>query len=168
MKRNHTVILGVLAIGVLFATCQKSDLHNPPTLSPHRIIVDFQNGEKAIHYLLVTQIGHDAKTCKGCVLFEGKMIHKDCMRHGNYCHRAVSVSIDTLEECVTATTIDTFDLTSEDFFAMPDRSLYFYTDENNNRIYLNIPEQMVYRDAVTRQFTFTGLRFTVGPVYSNN
>ncbi len=68
----------------------------------------------------------------------------------------------------TATTVDTLDLTSENFFAMPYRSLYFYTDENNDRIYLNIPEQLVFRDSVTRQFTFTGLSFTVGPMYSNN
>ena len=168
MKRNHTVILGLLTMVVLLAACQKSDLYNPPTLSPHRVVVDYQNGEKAINYLLVTQIGHDGKTCKGCVLFEGKMIHKDCMRHGNYCRKAVSVSIDTFEDCITATTLDTFDLTSEDFFLMPDRSLYFYTDENNNRVFLNIPEQMVYRDAVTRQFTFTGLFLSDRAVYNNN
>ena len=69
---------------------------------------------------------------------------------------------------ITATTTDTFGLTSEDFFAMPDRSLYYETDVNNDRIYLNIPGQMVYRDNTTLQFTFTGLSFTVGPIYSNN
>lgn len=168
MKKNHAVILVVLTIGVLFATCQKNDLNSPVSLSSHRVIMDSQNGDKEINYLFVTQIGHDAKNCKGCVLFEGRMIHKDCMRHGNYCRKAVSVSIDTLGGCITATTTDTFGLTSENFFAMPDRSLYFYTDVNNDRIYLNIPEQLVFRDSVTRQFTFTGLSFTVGPVYSNN
>jgi hypothetical protein len=68
---------------------------------------------------------------------------------------------------VTATTTDTFGLTSEDFFLMPDRSLN-YTDENNNRIYLNIPEQLVFRDTVTQQFTFTGLFFSDAAAYSNN
>ena len=61
---------------------------------------------------------------------------------------------------------DTFGLTSADFFLMPDRSLN-YTDENNNRMYLNIPEQLVFRDSVTRQFTFTGLFFTDDPEYTN-
>ena len=37
---------------------------------------------------------------------------------------------------------------------MPDRSLN-YTDEKGNRIFLNIPGQMVYRDTTTMQFTFT-------------
>jgi hypothetical protein len=68
---------------------------------------------------------------------------------------------------VTATTTDTFDLTSDDFFLMPDRSLN-YTDENNNRIYLNIPEQLVWRDTATLQFTFTGLTFSTSPLYTNN
>ena len=62
---------------------------------------------------------------------------------------------------------DTFGLTSADFFLMPDRSLS-YTDENNNRIFLNIPEQLVYRDTTTLQFTFTGLFFSTTAAYNND
>jgi len=40
-----------------------------------------------------------------------------------------------------------------------------YTDENNNRIFLNIPAQLVCRDTATKQFTFTGLSFTDRPLY---
>ena len=68
---------------------------------------------------------------------------------------------------ITATTTDTFGLTSGDFFLMPDRSLN-YTDDENNRIYLNIPEQLLFRDTTTRQFTFTGLFFTDTPAYIND
>ena len=68
---------------------------------------------------------------------------------------------------ITATTTDTFGLTTEDFFVMPDRSLN-YTDENNNRIFLNIPAQQVYRDSVAQQFTFTGLFFSNTAAYANN
>jgi hypothetical protein len=50
---------------------------------------------------------------------------------------------------------------------MPDRSLS-YTDAGNNRIFLNIPEQMMYRDETTQQFTFTGLFFSETAAYSNN
>ena len=77
------------------------------------------------------------------------------------------VILDTVGTDVTATTMDTFGLTTEDFFLMPDRSLS-YTDENNNRIFLNIPEQLLFRDSTTQQFTFTGLFFSDGPVYSND
>ena len=75
--------------------------------------------------------------------------------------------LDTVGTDVIATTTDTFGLTTEDFFLMPDRSLN-YTDENNNRIFLNIPEQLLFRDSTTQQFTFTGLFFSDGPVYSND
>jgi hypothetical protein len=68
---------------------------------------------------------------------------------------------------ITATTTDTFDLTSEDFFLMPDRSLD-YVDEKGSHIFLNIPEQVVYRDTATLQFTFTGLFFSEIAAYSNN
>ncbi len=51
---------------------------------------------------------------------------------------------------------------------MPDRSLYFYTDEKDNLVFLNIPEQMVYRDSTTLQFTLTGLFLTNTPAYSND
>ena len=68
---------------------------------------------------------------------------------------------------INAVTTDTFDLTSEDFFLMPDRSLD-YVDEKKNHYYLNIPSQMVYRDSTTLQFTFTGLFFSNSPAYEND
>ena len=65
---------------------------------------------------------------------------------------------------ITATTTDTFGLTNQDFFLMPDRSLS-YTDGDDNQIYLNIPAQLVFRDEDTQQFTFTGLSFSGRPLY---
>ena len=94
----------------------------------------------------------------------GKLYHFDCQGIGTKCAVSTSVSIVQSGAAVTATTTDTFGLTSENFFLMPARSLN-YTDEHNNRIYLNIPGQMVYRDATTQQFTFTGLSFTSRPLY---
>ena len=79
---------------------------------------------------------------------------------------ASAVTLNQSGTAVTATTTDTFGLTSEDFFLMPDRSLN-YTDEKGNRIFLNIPGQMVYRDTATLQFTFTGLFFSDRAAYSN-
>ena len=89
------------------------------------------------------------------------------MGFGNYCRLASAVQLQQVGTSVTATTTDTFGLTSEDFFLMPDRSLN-YTDEKGNRIFLNIPEQMVYRDTTSLQFTFTGLFFSETAAYSNN
>ncbi len=99
-------------------------------------------------------------------MMDGHPIHVNCMGAGDECANMVAVQLQQIGTAVTATTTDTFDLTTEDFFLMPDRSLN-YTDENNNRIFLNIPGQMVYRDTTTLQFTFTGLFFSEGPAYSN-
>ena len=71
------------------------------------------------------------------------------------------------DSMLNASTLDTFGLTTDDFFNMPDRSLS-YTDENNNRVYLNIPAQLVFRDTATQQFTFTGLFFSETPEYTND
>jgi hypothetical protein len=89
------------------------------------------------------------------------------MGYGHVCIKSAAVTLVQVGTAITATTTDTFGLTTDDFFNMPDRSLN-YTDENNNRVYLNIPEQLVYRDSVTKQFTFTGLFFTTVPEYTND
>ena len=100
-------------------------------------------------------------------MIDGHIFHVDCMGNGNYCATIAAVQLQQIGTAVTATTTDTFDLTSEDFFLMPDRSLEC-VDEKENRIFLNIPEQMVYRDTTTLQFTFTGLFFSETAEYSNN
>lgn len=86
------------------------------------------------------------------------------MGEGNVCRQATSVVLNQIGTAVTATTTDTFDLTSEDFFLMPSRSLD-YEDEKGNRLFLNIPAQLLFRDTATQQFTFTGLSFTDRPLY---
>lgn len=133
--------------------------------SPNRVVVVPSDG-KTSSTLFVVCIGHDGKTCDGCVLDGGEYIHLDCMGFGNYCRLASAVQLQQVGTSVIATTTDTFGLTSEDFFLMPDRSLN-YTDEKGNRIFLNIPGQMVYRDTTTMQFTFTGLFFSETAAYSN-
>ena len=65
--------------------------------------------------------------------------------------------------------VDTvWNLTTEDYFNMPDRSLTVLDAPSEDRRYLNIPAQMVYRDSVTKQFTFMGLFFSNTAAYTNN
>ena len=97
----------------------------------------------------------------------GQLVHVNCIGTGDDCLRTAAVQLQQVGTEISATTTDTFDLTSDDFFLMPDRSLS-YTDEKGNRIFLNIPAQMVYRDTATLQFTFTGLFFSERAAYSNN
>ena len=132
------------------------------------LIPESSGSKDANTYVLSTRVGHKRSECGGrCIQINGVPTHADCMGVGRYCALLSSVTISQSGTDVTATTVDTFDLTSEDFFLMPDRSLN-YTDENNNRIFLNIPEQLLFRDSTTQQFTFTGLFFSDGPAYSND
>ena len=152
----------------LFAACGKEDIQNEPLkLSRNRVITIPADDKTAGSTIFMMSIGHDGKNCKGCVMYGGQLLHEDCMGPGNYCTGTAAVQIQQTGTIVTATTTDTFGLTSLDFFFMPDRSLD-YVDEKENHIYLNIPSQLVYRDATTLQFTFTGLYFSNTAAYSNN
>ena len=157
-----------LVITLLVVACVKEpEAITPNKNETNRVVVIPTEGKTSDATYLMMNIGHNGSTCDGCIFFGGKYIHKDCMGRGNYCQPIVQVNFNINGTNITATTTDTFGLTSEDFFLMPDRSLE-YTDVNNNRIYLNIPEQLVLRDTVTQQFTFTGLSFSEGPIYNND
>ena len=165
MKKVMTMaLLAVLILGA----CEKED--SPKTThqqSPNRVITipsDSKTGNTAI---LAVTIGHDGRYCNGCVMLGGELIHVDCMGDGNYCATTAAVQFQINGPVFSATTTDTFDLTTENFFLMPNRSLD-YTDDKNNHYYLNIPAQMVYRDTATLQFTFTGLFFSNSPAYEND
>ena len=166
MKKALTLTL--LAALLLYA-CEKEDTQTVThEQSLNRVIAlpdDGKTGNSTA--LLAMAIGHSSNDCKGCIMMNGHVFHIDCMGNGNYCATIAAVQLQQIGTAVTATTTDTFDLTSEDFFLMPDRSLN-YTDEKGGRIFLNIPEQMVYRDTATQQFTFTGLFFSETAAYSNN
>ena len=166
MKKVMTMAL--LAILILGA-CEKEETQTVTRQqSPNRVIVVPDGGKSGNStILLAISIGHPAEGCTGCVLEDGKFIHINCMGEGNYCATSAAVQLQQAGYTINAVTTDTFDLTSEDFFLMPDRSLD-YTDDKNNHYYLNIPGQMVYRDSTTLQFTFTGLFFSNSPAYEND
>lgn len=165
---KKTLSLTFLAAMMLFAACERVnrevELYQP---SLNRVVAIPSDRKTASITMFVLQIGHDGKNCPGCILNDGNLIHIDCMGDGHYCRLVSAVQLQQIGTTVTATTTDTFDLTTEDFFLMPDRSLN-YTDENNKRIFLNIPRQMVYRDTATRQFTFTGLFFSTTATFNND
>lgn len=157
-----------IATMLLLGACEKENKNDGMGRpSPNRVVVIPSDGKAASTTILVSHIGHNGKNCGGCVLDGGEFIHLDCMGDGNYCSFATAVELQHVGTEVTATTTDTFGLTSQDFFLMPDRSLD-YTDDKGCRIFLNIPRQMVYRDANTLQFTFTGLFFSERAAFSNN
>lgn len=161
------VIIKIILMSSLFLGCQRQVAFER---EPNRLIPIPEQGEAKTANIFGLWIlaGHDGSKCPGCITIAGHTTHQDCQGHGNKCRKSSSVTLQQIGTDITATTTDTFGLTSEDFFLMPDRSLYYETDVNNNRIYLNIPGQLVYRDTTTLQFTFTGLFFTNVPEYSND
>ena len=84
--QNYKIVFGVLLALLSLASCQKkgSDITQP--LSPNRVIpIHTTDAKTAGQYWLTSEIGHDGKDCPGCVMYFGKVIHRDCMHHGNYC-----------------------------------------------------------------------------------
>ena len=165
MKRLLTM---TLLLGLLFGACEKEGIKTvSPKQNHNRVITLPSEGKTGNSYtIIVMDIGHSAKDCGGCIMIDGQLVHEDCMGSGNYCIAVSSVQLHQVGSAISATTTDTFGLTSENYFLMPDRSLN-YTDENNNNLFLNIPAQLVYRNTSTLQFTFTGLSLTSRPVYNN-
>jgi len=155
-----------VALTALIIGCQQKE-ETPTSFERNRLIAEKTDGKTSNSYVLFVLVGHEAKGCPGCTQVGGRLMHVPCHSHGSVCQKSSNIILQTYGTDIAATTTDTFGLTSEDFFNMPDRSLE-YTDEDNNRVYLNIPAQMVYRDTATKQFTFTGLFFSETPEYTNN
>lgn len=162
------VMIWTLLATILLCACDaKEEQLMTHEKSPNRVILIPATNKDANTAILMMNIGHDGKTCNGCVLRGGQLIHVECMGDGNYCALATSVQLQQVGTAISATTTDTFDLTSEDFFLIPNRSLGF-KDDKGNQVFLNIPEQMAYRDTASLQFTFTGLFFSETAAYSND
>ena len=165
MKKVLTL---TLLAALLLGACEKEEKQTATQGQTRNRVIALPNDGKSGNstYLFALAVGHSAKDCKGCMMMYGQLVHVNCIGAGDDCLRTAAVQLQQIGTDITATTTDTFGLTSEDFFLMPDRSLN-YMDENNNRIFLNIPGQMVYRDTATLQFTFTGLFFSDRAAYSN-
>ena len=157
----------IMAASLLVNSCAKKE-DVIEHFDNHNCLIPVATESKEATYLLSAFLGHRASDCGGsCVTIRGRGYHFDCMGYGNVCNQVATVILQLNGSDLTATTTDTLDLTSENFFLMPDRSLNF-TDENNKRIFLNIPAQLVWRDSATRQLTFTGLFFSDTPSFDNN
>ena len=155
----------IAAAFLLIQSCSKTVINQNDLPGLDNRLIPLESDSKDAGYLLVTTIGHLSSDCGGrCITINGTKCHLDCMGDGNVCRQATSVHLQQTGTAVTATTTDTFGLTSEDFFLMPDRSLD-YEDDKGNHLFLNIPSQMVYRDTTTLQFTFTGLSFSNTALY---
>lgn len=153
---------------MLFGSCEKDGNKTMMSEQSRNSIIELPSNGKNENstFLLSTYAGHSSNGCNGCVIINGQYIHVNCMGYGNLCLTSSVVQFQQVGSAISITTTDTFNLTSENFFLMPNRSLD-YMDQSGLHTYLNIPGQMVYRDTTTLQFTFTGLFFSDKPAYGN-
>lgn len=160
----------ILAVALLLIqSCGKMEENQKDQVDFNNRIIPLETSSKGTGYLLVTTIGHLSSDCGGhCITIAGIPLHVDCMGEGHVCRQATAIAINQTGTEVTATTLDTFGLTSEDFFLMPSRSFYYVDGKGSGVQYLNIPSQLLFRDTATHNFTFTGLFFSTTPMYSNN
>ena len=168
MKKYKFIILSVL-VSVLFSACQKPQEKIAPMPTSRALQID-SNNRTGTTYQIVTEVGHLGKDCNNsCIYWNGQWMHIDCMGMGHYCTLVEHVSLlpDTTGT-YTATTTDGTSLTSEDFYNMPARSLCVQVGIFTSPLWLNIPAQLVTRDPVTDQFTFTGLFYTEYQYYNND
>ena len=134
----------------------------------NRLVRTDDDAKTETQYLMICLMGHDGANCPGCITLNDKRMHIDCQGEGSACRKASAVALSyDVDNNLIATTVDTFGLTDLDVLNMPSRSFALEIDEGVYS-YLNIPAQLVYRDSVTLQFTFTGLSFTGRPLYGNN
>jgi len=171
MNKIQTI---ALAICILFCACgernaeiQKSGDQLSQPLNYCELTRSNLESSGNCHFLM--HIGHRAQGCNGCVLINGRYVHRDCMGIGSECTLSANVRLDEISDNLySATTIDTLDLTDQQFFDMPDRSLCVQANLNGKSTWLNIPAQLVLRDSISRQFTLSGLFYTDYQYYSND
>jgi len=170
MKRNIFFIS--IMVAVIITSCDKTSVSNlnRPMTENYATMGESSSKESGKPIEITYSVGHDISECNGCIYINGELGHADCQGFGDAC--VIRIRLWPIGGQATSTpfsaVVDTlWDVTSEDYYNMPDRSLN-YIDEKNNRVFLNIPAQMIFRDSVTRQFTFTGLYITNSPAYSND
>lgn len=158
----------ILSIAVLLfissCTKQASEINN--LYNENRIFHIDDNSKASASYFTV-KIGHSASGCNGCIKIDGINMHVSCQGHGTECEAKASIAIS--QDSIgfyTIKTINKYELTAENYFLMPDRSLFV---EMNDKIevWLNIPAQLSIRDSVSEQFTFHNLFYSNYAVYKN-
>ncbi|MEG1556196.1 MAG: hypothetical protein RR356_05675 [Bacteroidales bacterium] len=165
--KNKFYFLALL-IPFLLISCNKEQSKQDLTSKYDNTATPIE-GKEASSYFLQAKAGHPAKNCKGCVTVRGRSFHVNCQGPGEDCVVNTSAVVSaTATPGVYQAIVEGADLTSEDFYNMPDRSFFIDINENKEELWLNIPAQLVERNTVTKQFTFNNLFYSNSQVYKNN
>ncbi|NVN94257.1 MAG: hypothetical protein HXX18_03130 [Bacteroidetes bacterium] len=125
------------------------------------------------NYVLNSRAGHSSSECGGsCIVFGGVKKHINCQGFGSSCGLKASVRIRNAEadssNNYVAVGLNDYEPTDEDVYLMPARSFYV-EDKNtvNGYIWLNIPEQLLERDTLSKQFIYYKISFTQEALFEN-
>lgn len=167
LSKTLPVMMTLCMTFLLFTACEKRQAGE--NLYDHTAQLIPDNRKTGSLYSINTSCGHTASQCpNGCIHTPSGSFHVDCQGWGNTCAKVASLYVVSVSGGLyTATTQDSTDLTSEEFFNMPARSLYTGLDNSGAPRWLNIPAQLSLRDSVTRVFTFNGVFFSQQQVYKN-
>ncbi|MCL2246725.1 MAG: hypothetical protein FWC10_06395 [Lentimicrobiaceae bacterium] len=150
---------------IFFFGCSKKENVELAVFPDANTVELVSTNAKETVYLGTVQLGHSSSGCSGCVNVGGTCVHFDCTGYGNACTAEVSMKLASNGDTSYSITILNPDgLTYEDVFLMPDRSLYVIGSSGE---FLNIPEQMTYRDDETGTFTFYDVFFSDSQMFGN-
>ena len=156
----------IMIVSCLGISCQKESSYRSLRETNYAKAINHES-KTALNYIIVSDMGHEASSCNGCILLNGRLVHRDCQGQGNACRVSANVTLYNNGATSYAVTTDTFGLTDQNYFNMPARSLSA-EDEKGQPVFLNIPAQLVYRDSTTLQFTLNGLFYSSSAAYSND
>jgi len=156
----------LISFSILCFACSKNE--NGETtesvLSNTAELISDTKGE--VFYGLTFSVGHSGSGCGGCVTVGGQHTHVDCQGTGNACKigAKMGVSSNSRDGIYLGIIGDPDELTDGESFLMPDRSLYII---GSNGEFLNIPEQIVFRDEETGAFIFYDIFFSDVQMFEN-
>jgi hypothetical protein len=170
-KLNFSFYLFVLALIAL--SCKKSDVVSSSDWNANIENDDSKRNEATWIYdddhskwsliKLKIFVGHTAEECGGkCMKIFGEYYHFDCRGFGRTCKYNV---VAKLAEGLNG---DDLKLILEDYeslgdfeiFPFPDRSFVITNPQNNDELWLNIPEQMLVIDSLLDQVVFENVWFS--------
>lgn len=163
--KQISIITTFFILVLCFSCREQENKETPESSMPNsaQIISSFKEGQI---YGITISLGHSATNCSGCVMTGGTLKHVDCQGAGNACRIKTIMSVSTTEKSVYHYGIvnDPDELTDEDSFLMPDRSFYII---GLNGEFLNIPEQVAFRDEETGAFIFYDIFFSDYQAFEN-
>jgi len=161
MKKTLFYFLCVL----LFFACSKKETMEMAVFAKSNS-AQLLSDEKEMIFYVAMRVGHQSEGCEGCVTTGGTPHHVDCKGYGTYCavSAAITLAADGGEGYYSGIVLNPDEFCNDDFFFMPERSLYI--EESKGR-FLNIPEQMSYKDEETGTFTFYDIFFSDNQIFEN-